>query len=158
MKIFYFCISIVVLTACQSQKVNMDNLPKDISLKPDRGNDKGVVDQAKDPLKLQAEMQNLRNEIFDLQSGQVCSGVEEIKIVPMGAKACGGPENYIGILASNEKNIAEKIEKYTFLVSEYNRITEAISDCSLVTPPTSAECVDGKIVLRYSTEVSKVVQ
>lgn len=152
MKITFLAAIILMLFSCKSQKATVDNLPKDIALKPEREMKHSLIETDKDPQKIAEEIKILRTEINTLLSAQTCTESDEIKIVPMGSKACGGPESYVGYTAASEKLIAPKIEKYTSLVSEYNKLTDAMSDCALVMPPTAAKCADGKIILEHSQE------
>ncbi|HYD79021.1 MAG TPA: hypothetical protein VEC06_04370 [Paucimonas sp.] len=65
-------------------------------------------------------------------------------ILPVGARACGGPESYIAYsrTVSNETRLLALAETHSRLSSERNQATGAISTCILMMPP-SAQLVDG---------------
>jgi hypothetical protein len=77
-----------------------------------------------------------------------CKSANDLKIVPIGAKGCGGPTDYIAY-PKNETAFFTHVEKYTETQKIYNKKWGVVSDCSVPQPPKSAECVNGKITLIY---------
>lgn len=126
-----------VLSACKtSQKAQ--NLPKDISLKPERAATSEYTD-------------GLRKEILHLASKKNCTDASKWRMMAMGAKPCGGPEMYVAYPIEDEETILPKIKRYDELREEYNRKSGLFSDCAVVEPPSGIICSDGKAVLVNGT-------
>jgi hypothetical protein len=88
----------------------------------------------------------IENSISDLIN-TTCTETGQCKTLPIGAKACGGPTHYIVFSSStNEIALQLLINEYTAFNIKYNEVTNAISDCSLVIPP-SLNCVDGQCLV-----------
>ncbi len=141
-------------TSCVSRKINNENLPKDVSLKP---KDSTISDTllAISPIEHpkntdENTLQALRNEIDELISKTSCNNPNEWRISPMGAKACGGPERYIAYPISIESVILDKIDDYTHHQDQYNKENHIMSDCAMVLPPSGIICIEGKAV--FTTE------
>lgn len=62
---------------------------------------------------------------------------EQCRMVPLGAKACGGPQDYLiySTAMSDERKLQELARQYAEAEEKYNRVTGAVSTCSYVMPP-----------------------
>jgi hypothetical protein len=85
-------------------------------------------------------------EVMTLINNSLCSG--SFNYIAFGSKPCGGPREYL--LFSNTINL----EQLQLLVTQYNEMehqfnvkTNAVSDCVMVLPPNTVECVNGTCVI-----------
>jgi hypothetical protein len=84
-------------------------------------------------------------EIEAISTSVVCTDPSNWEYVAIGSKACGGPTGYIAYSKSIEKvSFLNKVEKYTAAQAAYNKKWNIASDCSVVGPPKSIICMDGK--------------
>ncbi len=141
MKSYIILSSIVLtLTACTSRNAeNPDNLPKDISLKPENNHS-----QQQDREMLAVMIKDIEDQIAKVS----CNDASQWKYAAIGAKPCGGPSSYIAYPVELEDELLPKIETFTQMQSAFNKKYQLMSDCMLVQPPTEIECVDGKAVLK----------
>lgn len=95
---------------------------------------------------LVASIAELRAEIDDaIAVGDgACASVDDCASVGIGAKACGGPAEYVVYCATavDEPALLDLVAEHVALSEEENARTNAVSDCSLVGPPAIA-LVDG---------------
>lgn len=141
MRSYLILASVVLsLSACTSRNTeNPDNLPKDISLKPENNHS-----QQQDREMLSVMIKEIEDQIAEVQ----CIDSSQWKFTPIGAKPCGGPSSYIAYPTELESELLPKIETFTQMQSAFNKKYQLMSDCMLVQPPTGIECVDGKAVLK----------
>lgn len=98
----------------------------------------------------QAELEKQYQDIVKLANQFTCENAGEWKFTAIGKKACGGPSGYIAYSVKiNESNFLKKVEQYTKLQSDYNNKWAPYSDCSIVTPPKSVTCENGKPKFAY---------
>lgn len=69
--------------------------------------------------------------------------------VPVGALACGGPENYFvySRKISNEKKVQDIASRYTKTELDWNRLSKEASTCSIIERPDTA-LVNGVCVVK----------
>lgn len=73
-----------------------------------------------------------------------CSETVGCGSIAFGSKACGGPKEYLLFPNSiNSATLQEMVLEYNNLEAEYNVLTNAVSDCMFVQPPTNVGCVNG---------------
>ncbi|MCJ8152214.1 hypothetical protein MKJ01_00375 [Chryseobacterium sp. SSA4.19] len=131
------CVALFV-TSCSSTK-NVDaNLPKDVSERP-RDENSQKYDQA--------QLDLLKTSIESEISKEKCTDASEWTFAPMGAKACGGPQFFIAYPKKIETTILAKINDYTEKVKAFNQKYGIMSDCMMIMPPASIQCVNGKAEL-----------
>lgn len=94
------------------------------------------------------KLETLGKEIEEFAKNKSCSG-DDCRTMPMGAKACGGPEKYLIYALSkvDEKQLIEKVKVYTDLQKKINTETNKISDCSLIVAPT-VNCLNGTCTVK----------
>lgn len=85
-------------------------------------------------------------EILKLSKmNETCDSTADWTVIGIGAKACGGPTEYIVYHNSiNENDFLQKVENYKQNMMNYNQKNEIVSDCMMKSPPEIA-CRDGKI-------------
>lgn len=87
----------------------------------------------------------LRAEIDSLVLLHPCEDADEWQITAIGAKACGGPTDYIAY--SNRldtDDFLRKVEYFTRVNEAYNNKWNVASDCMYLTPPSHVVCEDGR--------------
>lgn len=89
-------------------------------------------------------------EIQGLAQSEACVDVEEWTYTAIGAKACGGPADYIAYpLTIDVESFLEKVEQYTAMQEGFNETWGIVSDCALPPAPIGVECVEGVAQLIY---------
>lgn len=97
-----------------------------------------------------AELAALQEEIELLADSGVCSENSDCESIAFGSKACGGPKMYLVFSNSiNVELLQQKVATYNALENSFNKKWGIISDCSVVLPPTSVACVNGKCTAIY---------
>lgn len=100
---------------------------------------------------LQSEMQEIRllmaREVGDASAQRI----EQCHAIPVGSKACGGPQSFViySTAVSNEHKLQELARQYTEAEEKYNRVTQAMSTCSYITPP-EVYLESGKCTIKQS--------
>lgn len=128
----------LTLVSCNTTKNADTNLPKDISERP--------ADEDSQKYE-QAQLDKLKASIQSETAKEKCDNTSDWTFSPMGAKACGGPQQYIAYPKKIETIILPRIEEYTQKVKAFNEKYNITSDCMMVTPPTSVKCIAGKALL-----------
>lgn len=87
-------------------------------------------------------------EIINYINSFDCSG--SCNYIAFGSKPCGGPKEYLPFPSSvNLTQLQQMVSEYNEMDHQYNIQTNAISDCAVVLPPTTVECVNGDCVVIY---------
>jgi hypothetical protein len=86
----------------------------------------------------------LAKNIEEFAKNKACTGGDNCRTMAMGAKACGGPTNYIiySLTKTDEKLLSEKVKQYTDFQKELNIKYNRVSDCLFLSPPT-VDCLNG---------------
>lgn len=142
-KLIFASVIFLLNISCQTKKI-ADNLPKDISEKPQHQTDKKAQDTERKTLDA------LQTEIEGLIAGETCRNPEEWRISPIGSKPCGGPAYYIAYPIKLENDILPKIKEYTLQQSAFNKKYHLMSDCAIAKIPQRVGCDNGKAILLYS--------
>lgn len=140
MKIYSLMVFALLATASCKTKQPVDNLPKDITLKP--------INEAENDKEM---MQELRMQIDSLSKSVACTDPADWRIAPAGAKPCGGPGFYLTYHKNVENEILPMIQKYTNMSTAFNKKYGLMSDCAMVQPPTRIRCEDNKAVPIYGS-------
>lgn len=87
----------------------------------------------------------LREELQALVQPPSCSAVTQCRVIPVGAKPCGGPWSYqiYSTATSDSATLARAVARYNALEADINRRTGRASDCTFVTPPVLG-CLSGR--------------
>lgn len=128
----------LTLVSCNTSKNANTNLPIDIANRP--------VDEDSQKYE-QAQLDRLKASIESEVSGEKCSDISEWAFTPMGAKPCGGPQQYIAYPKKIETAFLQRVNDYTEKVRAFNEKYNIMSDCVAITPPTSIKCIHGKVKL-----------
>jgi hypothetical protein len=92
-----------------------------------------------------AELNSLKEEIELLVDTSICSENSDCDSIAFGSKACGGPKTYLVFSTSiNVELLQQKVATYNALETAFNQKWGIISDCMVILPPTSVECINGK--------------
>jgi hypothetical protein len=85
-------------------------------------------------------------EVMTLINNSSCTG--SCNYIAFGSKPCGGPREYL--LFSNAVNLVQLqllVTQYNEMEHQFNIQTNAVSDCAMVLPPNTVECVNGTCVI-----------
>ena len=90
------------------------------------------------------KLEQMGKQIQEFAKNKACSNGDGCRTMPMGAKACGGPTNYIiySLSKTDEKQLTEKVKQYTDFQKELNVKYNRTSDCLFLSPPT-VDCLNG---------------
>lgn len=85
-----------------------------------------------------------RARIQSLVGTPSCAGDAECRSIPLGAKACGGPEGYLAwsVKATKESELAALAERYKAERQAENQASGMMSDCRFM-PDPGAVCRAG---------------
>ncbi len=99
------------------------------------------------------DMQALLEEINALSKSVDCIDASQWRYMPLGSKACGGPQQYIAYSSKiDTAKFIEKVNKYTQMEHQYNIENDIVSDCSLTPEPIGIDCLDKKAILKYNNQ------
>lgn len=87
------------------------------------------------------------NAVLDEVGAAACSSSAECRSMPVGAKACGGPERYLAwsIRSSDEARLRERVAAYNAARQADNEKNGRISNCMMLMDP-GASCEAGRCV------------
>jgi hypothetical protein len=90
------------------------------------------------------KLAQMGKDIEEFAKNKACTNGDGCRTMAMGAKACGGPTNYViySLSKTDEKVLSEKIKQYTDLQKELNIKYNRVSDCKFEIPPT-VDCLNG---------------
>ncbi len=85
-------------------------------------------------------------EIMILINNAACTGA--CNYIAFGSKPCGGPKEYLLFSSTvNLVQLQDLVAEYNEMEHQFNIQTNAVSDCALVLPPNTIECVDGSCMI-----------
>jgi hypothetical protein len=85
-----------------------------------------------------------KQEIVNYIQSFSCTNASGCLYIAFGAKPCGGPREYLAYPNTVNQSVLENmVNEYYEMDHQYNIETGAISDCMLVGPPNTVECVNG---------------
>jgi len=87
---------------------------------------------------IEAEIELIEDDINAIIGRAACENSNQCGYVEMGSKPCGGPMTFkiYSSLNTDTTLLFEKAAKHVELSEELNRLTGAISTCSVEQPPT----------------------
>ncbi|GGI22005.1 hypothetical protein [Pedobacter mendelii] len=90
------------------------------------------------------------SDILKMSDQISCDNAADWRIVPIGAKGCGGASSFIAYSAKIDTALfLQKVEQYTQKEKAFNEKWKLYSDCALILAPKRIECADGKPKLVY---------
>ena len=104
-------------------------------------------DDVVDPVvvnKLTSEMDDVLVEIQATIGSAACSMAKQCGVLPIGHKPCGGPSSHMPY-STQDTDVTQLMalaQQHRNLNRELNRVTGAMSDCSIVIAP-KVNCVEG---------------
>jgi hypothetical protein len=85
-----------------------------------------------------------KQEILNYINSFSCANATECLSIAFGAKPCGGPREYLAYPNTVDQNTLETlVSEYYEMDHQYNIEIGAVSDCMLVNPPNTINCVNG---------------
>lgn len=92
-------------------------------------------------------LQAMYLEVYTMAQDRTCSDPSACSSLPLGSKACGGPQTYLVYSKErvNETELLAKVTQLGVYEGEYNREHSVYSTCNLANPANPA-CVDGVCV------------
>mgnify|MGYP001229695307 CR=1 FL=1 len=98
----------------------------------------------------EAFLSNLYLEILALSNSVSCTDPDEWKATALGAKACGGPQEYIAYnIKIDVELFLAKVTHFTNQQSLFNSKWGIMSDCSIPPAPSRIICENNKPVFYY---------
>ena len=92
----------------------------------------------------QEQLNTKKQEILNYISSFSCAQASSCNSIAFGAKPCGGPRDYLVYPSTvNQATLETLVNEYYDMDNAYNIQTNAISDCMVVNPPNTIECVNG---------------
>ena len=90
------------------------------------------------------KLAQMGKDIEEFAKNKACTNGDGCRTMPMGAKACGGPTNYViySLSKTDEKQLMEKVKQYTDFQKELNIKYNRTSDCLFLSPP-KVDCLNG---------------
>jgi hypothetical protein len=118
--LFLFLLSLSVISCSLSDSSNSQE------------SDRAILDQQK-------------NTTEQLAKSVPCTETSTCKYVAFGSKPCGGPWTYLAYNSEfDEELFLNNVALYNANEEAYNSKWGVASDCSVVVPPTSVDCIDGE--------------
>mgnify|MGYP001571404840 FL=1 len=97
------------------------------------------------------QLEILKYEIEQLVDSSTCSENLDCDFIAFGSKPCGGPWSYLAYPTTIDVDLLlNKVNYYNEKERLFNIKWGIISDCAVVTPPTSLECIEGKCTAIYN--------
>lgn len=85
-----------------------------------------------------------KQEILNYISSFSCENASGCNSIAFGAKPCGGPWEYLVYPNSVNQSVLETmVNEYYQMETKFNLETNAVSDCMVVSPPNTIDCVNG---------------
>jgi hypothetical protein len=85
-------------------------------------------------------------EVLAFINNSTCTG--SCNYIAFGSKPCGGPREYLLFSSSvSQGPLVDLVAEYNEMEHQFNIQTNAVSDCMMVLPPASVECVNGNCVI-----------
>jgi hypothetical protein len=85
-----------------------------------------------------------KQEILNYIQSFSCANATECLSIAFGAKPCGGPREYLAYPNTVDQTTLETlVSEYYEMDHQYNIEIGAISDCMVVNPPNTINCVNG---------------
>lgn len=97
---------------------------------------------------LQLDTRQLQLRLERLTENKECQQDNQCKVIGVGARPCGGPEQYLlySTLHTDEKMLSYTNERYQKLKKQQNEKLGLISTCQMLMPPASA-CIENKCAI-----------
>lgn len=89
-----------------------------------------------------------KQEIINYIATFSCAEASSCNSIAFGAKPCGGPREYLVYPNTvNQTTLENMVNEYYEMDSTYNTQTGAASDCMVVGPPNTVDCVNGVCII-----------
>ncbi|MFU8784008.1 hypothetical protein [Aliidiomarina sp.] len=132
---------LLALSACSPASNNNDTASSDADQKsqlPDSETTVTTPEYASEREKDVAELSALLQEMRTLLGSPTAEHPNECRLVPVGEKACGGPERFLLYSTSavrDEEKLLELANEHRLLSAKFNEKYNIMSDCQVVTRP-----------------------
>jgi hypothetical protein len=110
-----------------------------LSMQCDDDNDSGITPEM---------LNNKKQEIISYINSFNCTESSNCNYIAFGAKPCGGPREYLAFPSTVDIIILQNlVDEYYEMDNAHNIQTGAVSDCAVVGPPTTLDCVNGICII-----------
>lgn len=110
-----------------------------LSMQCDDDNDSGITPEM---------LNNKKQEIISYINSFNCTESSNCNYIAFGAKPCGGPREFLTFPSSvNLPTLQTMVNEYYEMDNAYNIQTGAVSDCAIVNPPSTMDCVNGNCII-----------
>ena len=96
----------------------------------------------------QEMLNSKKQDVLNYISEFSCTDASTCSYIAFGAKPCGGPREYLSFPTSIDlQTLQTLVDEYYEMDNAYNIQTGAVSDCALVGPPNTLDCVNGDCII-----------
>ncbi len=90
------------------------------------------------------QLNTKKQEILNYIGSFSCENASGCNSIAFGAKPCGGPREYLVYPNTvNQSTLETMVNEYYEMDNLYNIETNAVSDCMVVDPPNTIDCING---------------
>jgi len=95
-----------------------------------------------------AALKAVHGQIINLIGEPRCNNLVHCRVLPLGARPCGGPSEYLAFssMTANRETLESQAYEYTFLEEEANRSKSAVGSCEVL-PQPRVDCISGRCTL-----------
>lgn len=122
--VFGIAFCALILSACSDKAEELEHAGAPAELNPEHST------------QIEAEdLSTLAGEIFRLVGTPEADNPSQCKVLPFGAKPCGGPASWLvySTKVTDAQILQEKVETYNTLSSRFNEQQDLVGDCAVVT-------------------------
>ncbi|MDH3325483.1 MAG: hypothetical protein OEM38_02055 [Gammaproteobacteria bacterium] len=121
---------ILPLNACSQDRLEVKPHSKKMAVVSEKS-DKPTIET------LRQHLQELKKEIKHTIGSAGCTDTKQCSALPIGRKACGGPQSYLAYSSDNTDTtkLLELAKQHQQTSQIINQLTGAMSDCMIATPP-----------------------
>lgn len=96
----------------------------------------------------QEMLNNKKQEVLTYISQFSCTETSNCNYIAFGAKPCGGPREFLTFPSTVDlPTLQTMVNEYNEMDNAYNIQTGAVSDCTVVGPPTTLDCINGNCII-----------
>ena len=96
----------------------------------------------------QEMLDNKEQDVLNYINQFSCTDTSTCNYIAFGAKPCGGPRQYLAFPSTLDLGTLQiLVDEYYEMNNAYNIQIGAVSDCAIVNPPNTLDCVNGDCII-----------